>query len=470
MSRSQAIDLAAGYFDDGRFEQVLRQRVAMRTESQEPASAGILSAYLTDIIGPELAALGFTWQVVDNPVPGGGPFLLAQRLEPGAAFTLLTYGHGDVVRGQDAQWRAGLGPWDIVRDGDRWYGRGTADNKGQHTINLAALAQVLALRGGRLGYNVKLILEMGEETGSPGLRELCRQHAQALAADVFIASDGPRVAAQSPTLFLGSRGIANFRLSVKLREGAHHSGNWGGLLRNAGTRLAHALASVVDARGRVRVKGLLPQSLPANVRAALQGIGVGGGAGDPEIDPAWGEPGLSPTERVYAWNTFEVLAFKTGNPDAPVGAIPGHAFALCQIRFVVGSDSANFARHLREHLDARGFDDVMVQPDGEVMHATRLDPDDAWVRWALDSVARTTGMQPALLPNFGGSLPNDVFAEVLGLPTLWVPHSYPACSQHAPNEHLLGSVARQALQIMAGLFWDLAEGGAAVAAGRTRGA
>lgn len=310
---------------------------------------------------------------------------------------------------------------------------------------------------------------MGEEMGSPGLRELCRQHAQALAADVFIASDGPRVAAQSPTLFLGSRGIANFRLSVKLREGAHHSGNWGGLLRNAGTRLAHALASVVDARGRVRVKGLLPQSLPANVRAALQGIGVGGGAGDPEIDPAWGEPGLSPTERVYAWNTFEVLAFKTGNPDAPVGAIPGHAFALCQIRFVVGSDSANFARHLREHLDAHGFDDVIVQPDGEVMHATRLDPDDAWVRWALDSVARTTGMQPALLPNFGGSLPNDVFAEVLGLPTLWVPHSYPACSQHAPNEHLLGSVARQALQIMAGLFWDLAEGGAAVAAGRTRG-
>jgi hypothetical protein len=70
-----------------------------------------------------------------------------------------------------------------------------------------------------------------------------------------------------------------------------------------------------------------------------------------------------------------------------------------------------------------------------------------------------------LLPNLGGSLPNDVFAETLGLPTLWVPHSYPACSQHAPDEHLLGSVARQALQIMAGLFWDLAEQGAEI---RTR--
>jgi HEPN domain-containing protein len=76
---------------------------------------------------------------------------------------------------------------------------------------------------------------------------------------------------------------------------------------------------------------------------------------------------------------------------------------------------------------------------------------------------RTTGKVPALLPNLGGSLPNDVFSEVLGLPTLWVPHSYPACSQHAPDEHLLASVARESLRIMAGIFWDLAEEGAAIA-------
>jgi hypothetical protein len=62
-----------------------------------------------------------------------------------------------------------------------------------------------------------------------------------------------------------------------------------------------------------------------------------------------------------------------------------------------------------------------------------------------------------LLPNLGGSLPNDVFADILGLPTVWVPHSYPACSQHAPDEHLLVPVVREALQLMAGLFWDLGE-------------
>jgi hypothetical protein len=50
---------------------------------------------------------------------------------------------------------------------------------------------------------------------------------------------------------------------------------------------------------------------------------------------------------------------------------------------------------------------------------------------------------------------------VLGLPTIWVPHSYPACSQHAPNEHMLASVAREGLQIMTGLFWDLGTPGSA---------
>ncbi|MGH7330900.1 MAG: M20 peptidase family dipeptidase, partial [Polyangiaceae bacterium] len=89
--------------------------------------------------------------------------------------------------------------------------------------------------------------------------------------------------------------------------------------------------------------------------------------------------------------------------------------------------------------------------------ATRLDPDDPWVQWAVRSIGATTGKDVAVLPNLGGSLPNDIFAKDLALPTIWIPHSYPACSQHAVNEHLLASVAREALQIMTALFWDLGE-------------
>ena len=66
------------------------------------------------------------------------------------------------------------------------------------------------------------------------------------------------------------------------------------------------------------------------------------------------------------------------------------------------------------------------QATTEPMEATRLDPADPWVRWASESIAATVGAPPVILPNLGGALPNDCFADVLGLPTIWVPHSYPA--------------------------------------------
>ena len=65
----------------------------------------------------------------------------------------------------------------------------------------------------------------------------------------------------------------------------------------------------------------------------------------------------------------------------------------------------------------------------------------------------------AVIPSLGGSICNDLFNITLGLPSIWIPHSYSACSQHAPNEHLLLSQAREALAIMAGLYWDLGEPG-----------
>lgn len=460
-TREQAIAAAFNVFDSGGFYADLQRRVAFRTESQNGANPA-LGAYLADEVSDTLEHLGFTTRVIENPVAGGPPFLIGERHEAEDLPTVLTYGHGDVVRGYDEQWRAGLKPWEIVVDQDRWYGRGTADNKGQHSVNFAALAAVLQARAGKLGYNVKVIFETGEEIGSPGLDEVCAAHKDALAADVFIASDGPRVSAERPTLFLGSRGAAPFELTVKLREGGHHSGNWGGVLRNPAVVLAHAIASLVDRDGRIMVEGLRPPPISAAVREALSDIELGRDESSPDIDPGWGEPGLTPTERVIGWNALEVLAMKSGNPDAPVNAIPPSAKATCQLRFVVGTDWENIQKHLERHFAQHGFGDVAVKAERGTP-ATRLDLDDPWVQWALDSMRATTGKKPALLPNLGGTVPNDVFAKTLGLPTLWLPHSYPACNQHAPNEHVLAPVMREALGIMAGLWWDLGDQGAAIA-------
>ena len=452
--RSAAISRAIDGFDNGEFFSVLNRRVEIQSTSQEPSQASELDRYLFEEIGPSLKAdLGVVWEVHPNPL-NAGPILIGERHEGTDLPTILVYGHGDTVRGQEEFWRDGLVPWKITVEGERWYGRGTADNKGQHTTNFEALKAVLAERG-ELGFNLRLLIETGEEMGSKGLREFAQANKERLKADVLIASDGPRVQAERPTVFLGSRGNLNFTLSINARDGAHHSGNWGGLISNPAVQLVNAISTLVDGRGQLLVEGLKPPPISNAVRAALADLSVDGGPDAPAIDRDWGAKDLTPNERVFAWNTLEILAMETGNPSAPVNAIPGHAFAVCQIRFVAGSDHECFLEAIRDHLKVNGYAMVKVEPSRGAMLATRTELDEPWVARTVNSFEKTSGNRPAILPSLGGSIPNDVFTDILGMPTVWVPHSYSGCQQHAPDEHALAPILREGLGLMTGLFWDI---------------
>jgi acetylornithine deacetylase/succinyl-diaminopimelate desuccinylase-like protein len=457
MTRAAAIARATDYFDTGAFKADLARRVAIPTESQNLERAEELARYLDSEMVPTLQALGFTCRTLTQ-AKAKGPFLYAERIENPALPTVFGYGHGDVIRGLEAGWKAGLSPWTLTERDGRYYGRGVVDNKGQHTINIAAQAAVLAARG-KLGFNAKWLIEMGEETGSSGLREVCAAHRDLLAADVLVGSDGPRLTADRPTISLGTRGAYPIDIWIDAREGGHHSGNWGGLLSSPSVQLVHALSSITGPSGQIRIPEWVPAEIPDSVKRALADCEVKPGPNDPEIDPNWGEPGLTLAEKVFAWCTFEILAMTAGNPESPVNAVPPRAWARGQIRFVVGTNPDEFLPALRRHLDRHGFPMVRIaQGRDDIMNATRLDPEHPWARFAAESLAKTTGKKPAVLPNVGGSLPNDIFSETLGLPTIWVPHSYPGCSQHAPNEHFPVTLAREALAIMAGLYWDIGEG------------
>ena len=426
-----------------------------RPKARAPAvrrSSAPISKWRCD---PRFAELDFESRLVESP-SGKSPFLVAEHREDASLPTVLIYGHGDVVPGMVGEWRGDLDPWATTTIGNRVYGRGTADNKGQHSINLAALRAVRDARGGKLGFNAKFLVEMGEEIGSPDLNKVCASLRDELKADLLLASDGPRLAADRPTIFLGCRGGIRIHLDVNLREGGHHSGNWGGLLANPATILANAIASLVDGHGRMKLEALKPPRLTNQVRSMLADVEIKPLPDEPALSENWGEDGLSAAERVYAWNTLEVLAMSSGNIDHPANAIPGRARAILQLRFVVGTKHEQVVDAVRAHLHANGFPMVEVSATQSFI-ASRTDFDSPWIKWAADSIRRTTGKAPAVLPNFGGSLPNDVFSETLGLPTIWVPHSYPGCSQHAPDEHILLDVTEEALGIMAGLFWDLGE-------------
>lgn len=453
--REAIAQAAERLFEAGTISETLRRRIGLRTVNTGNDSHADLRAYLVSEIAPELVEMGFDCRIIENRACAN-PMLIARRIEDPSLPTIFGYGHGDVVSGNDEAWTQGRSPWELTQSSNAWYGRGIVDNKGQHTINIAAMRLVLESRG-HLGFNAIWLIEMGEEIGSPGLREICRAEADALAADVLIASDGPRVSADRPTLYLGTRGAVNFSLTIRHRSSGHHSGNWGGLLANPAIQLAHAISSVATATGKILVPGWTPESLPESVRVALATVEVNGGVDGPAIDTSWGEPGLTAAEQLYGWSSFDVIAMTSGTPDQPINAVPPSAKAHCQIRTVPGVDEDKVVENLRRHLEGAGFAMVDVEQTEGKFIATRLDPRDQWVRWVAGSIASCTGKPIAILPNIGASLPNDIFSEDLGMRTIWIPHSYPGARNHGGDEHLPVSITREALRMMAVLYWDLGD-------------
>lgn len=455
-ARAAAIARAQGYFDDGSYLDRLRRLVAVPTESHPPEHKADLEHYCHAVLGPMAAELGFATQVLDNPLPQHGPVLLGTRIEDPARPTVLLYGHGDVVRAMPERWRPGLDPWRVTVEGDRIYGRGVVDNKGQHLLAIDALRAVLAERG-HLGFNVKLMVETGEEAGSPGLEAFLRKHRDLCAADVFIALDGPRQSLAVPDITLGTRAGVAFDLVVNLREGGHHSGHWGGLLIDPGVLLSYAITSIFSRDGRILVEGWLPKRVPDAVREAARRVVIEDLPGAPVPDLGWGEPNLSRAERIYTWTSAVVLASISGQPENPVNAVGGTARARIQVRHTVDVASENIVPALRAHLDANGFQNVAIEPmlERDLFPASRTDPDNPWVQLVARSMERTVGRPPNIIPNIGASGPSEYFREILGTPVIWIPHSYAGCGQHGPDEHGLGTLFREGLGLMAGIWWDI---------------
>lgn len=451
---------ARAMLDDGTFLADLARRVAIPTESQIRGGRPELYRYQTEEMGSSFERMGYTWKLFDNPLPERGPVLLAERIVDPSKPTALIYGHGDVVRGLDDTWAEGLNPWTLTEDGDRVYGRGTVDNKGQHSIAMSAAQAVAEENGGAPRANMKFIIETGEELGSPGLQKILHENREAFAADVFIGLDGPRMSFGCMDLNLGCRGGFRFDLVVDLdRKGGLHSGHWGGVLPDAGVILAHALASITTKKGKILIDEWIPDHVPEAVMHAAGNLRVDHVEGMPDPDPEWGETSLSRAQKVYAWTSFIILAFQTGNPDSPVNAVPSTAHASCQIRHTVDVPVEKLVAGLRRHLDANGFEMVRIEPTvGRDQFApSRTDPNDPWVQWIAASVERTTGTPPNLKPCSAGSNPSEMFREELGTPVIWIPHSYSGCNQHGPNEHGLKSLFGEGLEVMAGLFWDLGD-------------
>jgi acetylornithine deacetylase/succinyl-diaminopimelate desuccinylase-like protein len=191
-------------------------------------------------------------EVAAHETSDGSKAVLGHRPAPAGAPTVLLYCHYDVVAPLAAeQWETPAFELTERADG-RWYGRGTADCKGNVVAHLTALRAL----GDDLPVGVKVIAEGSEEQGTGGLEALIESDPALLAAETMIVADTGNFELGLPTLTTSLRGVANLVLTVRTLRGPLHSGVFGGAAPDALAALIQMLAGLRDDAGNTTIEGL----------------------------------------------------------------------------------------------------------------------------------------------------------------------------------------------------------------------
>ena len=114
-----------------------------------------------------------------HETPDGSKAVFGQAPAPPGAPTVLLYCHYDVQPPlDDDAWETPV--FELTEKDGRWFGRGSADCKGNVVMHLTALR---ALGGEAFPVGIKLIAEGSEEQGTGGLEAFVRNDADRLRAD-----------------------------------------------------------------------------------------------------------------------------------------------------------------------------------------------------------------------------------------------------------------------------------------------
>src|SRR5258706_14250414 len=287
------------------------------------------------------------------------PIVYAEIGPRDAKFTWLLYGHYDVYPADEKQegWRTK--PFEPVVDGDRVWGRGTGDNKGQHLAMLNAIALYRELHG-ELPIRVKVILEGDEETGSVPLPKFIEANRARLKADLCCYSDGPMFPNDQPVLLMGVRGNLGLEFAAKGANRNLHSGNFGGVAPNPTLDLIHLLAEMVDRDGRLQVPGTgyaevkvaaadlaAVKALKVDHKDFKQSVGV---------EPTTGKDDALFHERLMLRPAFNVSGFAAGyTGQGQKTIIFKEALAKADVRLVGSQDPNAVLEAIRDFARDRGY-------------------------------------------------------------------------------------------------------------------
>jgi acetylornithine deacetylase/succinyl-diaminopimelate desuccinylase-like protein len=369
----------------------------------------------------------------------GHPVVYADWLKAGPdAPTLLIYGHYDVqpVDPLD-EWLTP--PFEPTVKGDNLFGRGTADDKGQFYIHLAAVEAYLKSTG-QLPLNIKFLLEGEEELGSPHLENFVLEHKDLLKADAALISDTPIIDPDTPALITGVRGMAYMEISMRGSSRDLHSGSYGGVVENPLNALVRLLASLHDENGRVTVPGFYEavRELTAAERQAINNGMVTeevvlAHTGAPAV---WGEAGYTIAERIGVRPTLDIHGIKGGfTGEGQKTVIPATAGAKVSMRLVPDQAPNEIAQRFIEHIQTISPKtmEVLVEKLSAAAPAV-VDISAPAVEAAAMAYEQGFGRRPLYLRE-GGTLPVvAMFINVLKMPVVMMGFGLPDDGLHAPNE------------------------------------
>jgi acetylornithine deacetylase/succinyl-diaminopimelate desuccinylase-like protein len=283
------------------------------------------------------------------------------------------------------------------------------------------------------------LLEGEEEIGSPHMPEFVRAHRDLLPVDLVITADGPVHESGRATLEFGVRGVLSFELRARGANRDLHSGNFGGVAPNPLWTLVHLLATMKNAAGTITIEGFYDRIAPPTEleRAALAALPVDEERIKRELGltrfdaPA----GRGYAERLALWPTLTINGLHGGYAGSGSKTVlPHEAAAKCDIRLVADQTVEEIAAKVAAHV-ARHAPEVELVPQGG-MDPSKTPLDSPYAAPLRRGLARGQGEEPLLVPAMGGSLPDYVFTNVLGVPAFVTPYANADEANHAPNENL----------------------------------
>jgi acetylornithine deacetylase/succinyl-diaminopimelate desuccinylase-like protein len=391
----------------------------------------------------------------------GSPIVYGEWLEAGEDKpTLLIYGHYDVQPADPLEdWISP--PFEPTIRKERVYARGASDNKGQHFSHLKAVESILQTNG-TLPLNLKFCIDGEEEAGSPSLPGFIELHKPLLACDSILVSDGAMAGEGRPSIQYASRGIVDFKISVRAPGRDLHSGSYGGTVHNPAQALAEIISKLHDEKGRVTVPGFYDsvvkltdeeRKLLAKVNYTIERWQADTGARVP-----WGEKEYTLLERMTARPTLEVNGMWGGYiGDGMKTIIPEDAGAIFSCRLVPAQHPEEIAEFVIEHI--KRLTPPTVEVEIEAMDrcaaavASYKGPE---IDAAFKAQAEVWQVEP-VISRMGGSLPVvSEFQQQLGASFVLLPFGLDD-NRHSPNEHYRLDYFYRGIESAIRYYYHLAE-------------